>query len=424
MITNICLLLEALSIVVCLHHLYGEKFRLDIVTLSYLAVDMIITSAINYYDLPKVYTMVMYPIIIIYCMMRFGCKIRALIINFILYMAVLSSIQLIVLLLYYFIFKIQLFENLQLLIVNGIAFIIVLFILPKCKLNKVSSYLQDKERIYIVAIGISIIVVGYSLTQYKKINIVGLVQGGLMFTSILFIFFLIVQIGKYKVKSKEIETELKMHKLYADSFQNLIDNIRLRQHEFNNHINTIYSMHYMFNTYEDLVNAQKEYYKAVENENHYNKLLTTGNPVIIGFLYGKFVEIEKLGIDINYKISIDDFNVGVPVYKIVEILGNLIKNAAEALQERKEDKYLFVSMIEKDGIFEIEVRNISDYIKLEEIGKFFTKGYSKKGNGRGLGLYNVKAICEEYGLKIKPENKDINNKNWISFVINNKKETR
>ena len=29
-ITNVCLLLEALSIVICLHHLYGEKFRLDL----------------------------------------------------------------------------------------------------------------------------------------------------------------------------------------------------------------------------------------------------------------------------------------------------------------------------------------------------------------------------------------------------------
>ncbi len=38
MITNVCLLLEMLSIVLCLHRLYGEKFRFDIVTVSFVCV--------------------------------------------------------------------------------------------------------------------------------------------------------------------------------------------------------------------------------------------------------------------------------------------------------------------------------------------------------------------------------------------------
>ena len=50
-ITNVCLLLEALSIVICLHHLYGEKFRLDIATVCYLSIDMISMAAVNYLGL-------------------------------------------------------------------------------------------------------------------------------------------------------------------------------------------------------------------------------------------------------------------------------------------------------------------------------------------------------------------------------------
>lgn len=422
MITNICLLLEALSILLCLHYLYGEKFRLDIVTVSYLSIYMIIMTGINYYNLPKMYTMTTYPIIFLYCGIKFGFKWKAIIVNNILYIAIISGIQLIASLLYYFIFKVQFFDDVRLLAVNCIAFLLVLILLPKCKLNKVSDYLQKKERIYVIALCISIIVATYYLIQYKERNSIGLVQSVLLFASIMFICFLVFQLGNYKVKSKEIETELKMHKLYADSFQNMIENIRLRQHEFDNHIHTIYSMHYTYDNYEDFVNAQKNYIEEVIEENHYNKLLKVRNPLIAGFLYGKFVEIEKLGIEISYKININKFDIGVPIYKLVEIFGNLINNAVEALKVSEEEKCLFISLIEIDGKFIMEVRNRSRYIDFNEREMFFKKGYSQKGTDRGLGLYHVNKICNEYMLNISCECIDIEDKNWLSIVVTNREE--
>lgn len=109
MIQRICLVLEALSIVICLHYLYGEKFKLDIKTTSFLAINMIMMTAINYYHMPKALTMFIYPVIVIYCGVRFGFEIRALIINNILYVAIISGIQIAVTLSYYYIFGIQLF---------------------------------------------------------------------------------------------------------------------------------------------------------------------------------------------------------------------------------------------------------------------------------------------------------------------------
>ncbi len=422
MITNICLLLEVLSIVLCIHYLYGEKFKLDIATASLLAIYMIIMTGINFYNLPQMCTVIIYPIIFIYCGVRFGFKLKAIIVNNILYSAITISIQLISLLLFYLIFKVQLIEDIRLLIVNSVALLVVLFILSRCKLNKVSLYLQDTERIYVVSLVISVVVVGYWIIQYKQIDGVGLLQSSLLFVSVIFICFLVFQLGKYKIKSKEIETELKIHQLYADSFQNLIENIRLRQHEFDNHIHTIYCMHYTYDNYEDLVNIQKDYCEEVMKENHYNKLLKSGNPLIAGFLYGKFIEIEKKGIKISYKIRTNTFDVGVPIYKVIEILGNLIKNAVEALEVSELDKDLFVLMIETSGIFMIEVRNRSKYINPDELSLFFKKGYSQKGMGRGLGLYHVSQICNEYMLDISCENMEIEEENWLSIKVCNNKE--
>lgn len=418
MITNICLLLEVLSIVFCLHYLYGEKVVLDIKTVSFLSIYMVIMATINYYDLSQTYTMIIYPIMIGYCGIKFGFKLKQLIVNNILNMAFNSSIQFIVLFLYYLIFKVQVLDTIRSLVVSGFAFLIVAFVLPKCRLHKLSSFLQDKDRIYIIALCISVVAAGYCLIQYKKLDSVGLFQNTILFASLIFICFLVFQLGKSKVKAKEIETELKMHKLYADSFQSMIDNIRMRQHEFNNHISTMKGFCYMYKTYDELVSAQADYYETVKGESRFNKLLKTGNPVIIGFLYGKFIEIEKLGIDLSFKISINEFDIGMPVYKVVEMVGNLIKNAVEALEKAQEgEKKIFVLMVEYDDKFEIEVRNTSRYFAPDEIAQFYKKGYSQKGENRGLGLFNMRNTCEEYGYYVSSICETIDNRNWITFRI-------
>lgn len=422
MIGRVCLLLEALSIVICLHHLYGEKFKLDIKTVGFLAVDMIIMEFINHYELSKSYTMIIYPIIILYCGVRFGFKIRALIVNNILYMAIVSGIQLITVMLYYNVFSVQNFGNITLLIVNGMSFMIILLILSKCRLNKISLYLQDRERLLISALVVCIALVSYFLVGYKGNNGLKLYESILVFASLGLIVVLVVRFEKIKIKAKEIETELKMHELYADSFSNLIENIRLRQHEFDNHINTIYSQHLLFNTYEELVENQRKYCRALEQENRFNKLLKADNCVIRGFLYSKFIEIDKTGIEVFYKISIDKLDIKIPVYKIVEILGDLINNAVEAMEKEKNERKLFVSLVEINECVEIEVRNISKVIPHKDIQYFFNKGYSQKGSNRGLGLYNVKKICDEYEFSIMYDNKIIDNLNWLTFIITNKKK--
>lgn len=427
MIERILLLFEALSIVICLHCLYGEKFRLNIINTSYLALHMIIMTAINYYELGKVYTFLIYPLIAVYCGVRFGFKWKEIITNYILHMVIIGGCQLIIAIGYGFIFHMLSFdmlnfENSEVVIINAGVLLIMAVILPKCKLQKLSIYLQDKERILVIFLFFCLAMTLYGYTNFKVIDGFRFYQSMILFLGIVLFCVVAGQLGKYKIKSKEIETELKMHILFADSFRNLIEDIRMRQHEFDNHINTIYSLHYTCDSYDKLVTAQKEYSQAVIKENRYNKLLKADNPLLIGFLYGNFVKIEKLGVEITYQIDIGEFDVGIPIYKLVEILGNLIKNAVEAMKEVKENRALHVTVVETEGEFNIEVRNRSQYIDYGEIESFFKKGFSKKGKNRGLGLYNVKKICSEYSLSILCENKLLDNENWMSFTITNKKE--
>jgi len=181
------------------------------------------------------------------------------VINNILYLTIVGVIQLLATLPFYYLFDMHDFSNIQLLVINCIAFLIVLFLLPKVKISRVTMVLKNKERILIISLIICLIIIAFCIISYKQFRLVELNQTILLFICMIFIFALTGKLNQYKLKSKEIETELRMHKLYADSFQSLIDSIRLRQHEFENHISTIYSQHYMFDTYEDLVNEQEKY---------------------------------------------------------------------------------------------------------------------------------------------------------------------
>lgn len=419
MITNICLLLEELSVLLCIHYLYGEKFKFDIKTTSYLAIYMIIMTIINYYDLHSVLSLITYLVIAIFCGLKFGFKWWIIITNTVLDIVIIGVIQLFVVVCFGHMLKVQLLVDKELMIVNSTVFLIVLFILPKFKIQRLSQYLQDKERILIISLIVCILLTLFSVVNYKMIRFGDINQYIPLFVGVTFIFILAGQLAKYKISSKELEAELKMHQLYADSFCNLINEIRLRQHEFDNHVSTIYSLQYTCKTYEDLVNAQKNYGNEIMKENRHNKLLTVGNPLLIGFLYGKILEIEKVGLEVTYQVSIESLNVGIPIYRLVELLGNLIKNAIEALSNSIEHKVIYIEIIEICGKFEIEVRNRSEFIDYIEIEKFFKKGFSKKGNKRGLGLYNVKRICNEYSLTLCCNNRIVNNENWLSFTISN-----
>ena len=421
-IKNICLLLEALSIIICLHNLYNEKIKLEIITVVFLSFDMIVMTAINFYGFSQTYmtTLAIYPIIALYCGVRFGFKFKSMISNIVLCVIIVGGIQIVGMLLVYFACEVQNFADYNMLFVNCFTFLIVTFILPIFKIYRLSRFSQDNGKLVVAVIGVCIAWLSFLLISYKNLKLVELRQAIMLFISIALVFALAGQLSKYKIRARETEMELRMHELYSEPFERLIDNIQLRQHEFDNHINAIYSQHFSYHTYEELVAVQKDYCAHITKDNRFNKLLAKDNSVIRGYLYAQFVEIDKIGIDISYNVSIKNLDIGIPIYKLVEILGNLINNAVEALKNEIEKSRLHVEIVETDHFF-IEVRNESSYVNYNEINTFFVKNYSKKGETRGLGLHNVKQICEKYGLDISCENIEMYGVTWLSFKVSKKK---
>ena len=408
--------LEALSVVVCFHYLYGEKIYLEKVSISFLVVDVVLMEIFYLLHMKSIWSLIIFPIIFLYSGIRFEFKLKPLIINNILQAILLLTLQASIMLPYSLIMKDHKLEETDALIVTGIMFLIVYFGLKRCKLKKISDVLQSDERIVMASLTIIIIVIILFLLNYKQNSQVELLYYAVLGISIVMIAVIAVDIGKNKIKVKEAEAELRLHKLYEASFRELIDEICARQHEFDNHINTIYSQHRLYKSYEELVIAQRKYCGEIVEENHLNKILSKGNPVILCFLYSQLVEMEKNGIVVTYQINIEDLQCKMPIYKMVELLGNLLKNAIEEVQRNGKNK-IHVMVEEKSDLIQIEVLNESRLIEEKEIRNFFKKGYSEKGERRGYGLYNVKKICEEYGAAIACKNIEREYSNWIDFSV-------
>lgn len=409
---------EALSVVFCLHYLYGEEIHFDLPTLCFIIIDVIWMEIIHFWPLKSVWTILIYPIAALYCRLKFGSDIKAVFVNNILYMIMISIIQATIMVALRGIFGIERMEVSGNLFISILTFMIVAIGLRKCRLDRLSAILQSNEKLIAASVVAVFINVVFFLTNYKKTQSFGMLYYAILGVSIVLISIAVIDIGKHKIRAKEIEAELHLHKLYEESFRNLIDDISARQHEFDNHINVIHHQHLLYKTYDELVEAQQKYCKEIIKENRYNKLLSKGNPVIICFLYGKFSEIEKRGIKITYTVRTGMLECTVPIHKMVELLGNLLNNAADAVQEYCVDGgRINVSMIEDGDMIEIEVANESEEIDYKRIQNFFKKGYSEKGEKRGYGLYNVKKICEEYGIEISCGNENRDNKNWLIFKL-------
>lgn len=87
---------------------------------------------------------------------------------------------------------------------------------------------------------------------------------------------------------------------------------------------------------------QQAYVDAIQEENRYYKMLGIGNPVIVGFLYGKFLQADKEGIIVSYDVRIGNLESGIPLHKMVEVIGNLFDNAMEAIKNSEKEKTIYL----------------------------------------------------------------------------------
>ena len=199
-----------------------------------------------------------------------------------------------------------------------------------------------------------------------------------------------------KTEMEELAQQLTGVQTYADA-------LRSQAHEFMNKMHVILGLTEL-GKYEELKDYVKDIASDRQDEVRYiNQRLK--DPILSGLVLGKMSRARELDIDFSLteESYIPDLMAQAYVDKIITIIGNLTNNAFEELANYEGECIVLLSMLVFDDEFIITVEDSGEGIEVNAIDKIFHKGFSSKGENRGIGLFIVKQTLEDIGGDIYVE---------------------
>ncbi len=124
-----------------------------------------------------------------------------------------------------------------------------------------------------------------------------------------------------------INAEEKIIKEYLDAFDKVINQMKIRQHKFQNQRDAIYSLHRIYDDYNTLVEAQRRYLGKLADYELPTDVLILENLIVIAQLYEKIKEAQETGVRIRLRLSCSLVECGIHDIHLVEIFGTFLDNA-------------------------------------------------------------------------------------------------
>ena len=178
----------------------------------------------------------------------------------------------------------------------------------------------------------------------------------------------------------------------------LVDSMRANNHDFTNKLHVILGLIQM-ELYEEAVTYIENI--SIVQRTTISKIMNMVNePAVAALLIGKVARASEL----NAKFILREgccyanTDMAIPAEALVTIIGNLIDNALEAMNEKGVDsekpKELLFGIYSRPGAVLLTVDDTGSGITKENLKHIFEYGYSTKGEGRGTGLYQVKKMVD------------------------------
>jgi len=413
-------IVEIMNVIVCIHFLYGKKLVLNRINLSLICFDLLIFELMRLYGLNQILTMAVYLFIFLYPLFMAENNFRRAAISSMLMVILLSLLPLLTGTPFmYFIPDIFRADDIALI---GNSLTLLLLVIGKNFLNRLFQLLCSRNEIVYIAIALFFAGIIIHLNLYKTSKELSFEQ---LFFLLVFGFLIVVLSYCWQKEREQLhikEMEIKMHEIYDASFQNLIASVKEKQHDFHNHLQTLENLRYTTHTYEELVREQEKYCSELKENPRYYNLLNIPNPVLAGFLYGKFLDADKRQVSIDFSISILQRYHTIPEYVLVEMIGILWDNALEYVTEKEYSKYISIRLEETQKSMEIEVGNPIDDISYEDIAEFFRWGKSGKENHSGIGLNKLIKYRDKYKFLLIANKRENQGSIWfyVKIVINRK----
>lgn len=257
---------------------------------------------------------------------------------------------------------------------------------------------------------------------YQRISVKDFMNVFATFT-ISIILILILYAGMYKnyMSLRESQKQLQSYEQYLPIIEDLIDQVRMRQHDYNNELQAISMLPISYTDYDSLTAALSKKLDMSCNDhvikNSY--LLKINMKLIAGFLFSKMNLANERNIDIQIDVKNSTLTSKAEEFELLDVMSILVDNAFDAT----EDGGWIKVIINSDGsATTIETLNAGPKLTADMRKNYFAKGYTTKPlkdgvYSRGIGLFKLKQLVTKYHGNILLDNQVIDGQNCIHFNV-------
>lgn len=191
---------------------------------------------------------------------------------------------------------------------------------------------------------------------------------------------------------------MQAQRLHIDNLQEMLQVIKGQRHDFVNHIQVVYGL---LNLKE--INKARNYISKLYRDVQVSgDILHLGIPELSALLLVKTGAAAGKGISLSMDIETSLAAIQVSSLDLVAVVGNLINNALEAVENMEPmDREVKFHIFAESGFYVIQVHN-SGTIPEGIHDRLFESGFSTRGDSeeRGIGLASVKYLAEKYKGKV------------------------
>lgn len=218
----------------------------------------------------------------------------------------------------------------------------------------------------------------------------------LLIAALLYMLIQYNHIQRREVEKSKSE-QLAQLKDYAAQLESIYDEFRGFRHDYANILLTLEDginredWEQVKQVYENTVKPTGQLMR--KNEYSFVKIRNLHVTEVKSILAAKMIMAQQMKLDVALEIEEPIHSISMDLISFSRTLSILLDNAIEASAMTEESK-LWIVLLEDRTTQRIIIENsCGEHVSLRRLGE---RGYSTKGKGRGLGLYNVQQILKQH----------------------------